>query len=116
DDASRAPRPGADATDQPATPPAPQANPHHGGGFARPPMNVSRAAASLPPGTIDVEVVDAAGEPIPRLPVDLHITYENIAEGTQDKTVRRTTDERGKIRFDSLSRELRYSYALATDY
>lgn len=102
--------------DSPTAAPPPGAAPPGHGGFAMPPSNVSRADADIPPGTIDVEILDAAGQPVRRLPVDLLVTYESISEGTQDKTVRRTTDEHGKVRFESLSRELRYSYSLGAEY
>lgn len=116
EEAAGAPQSGPEnaAADKPA--PHPSANPHHGAGFVPPPTNVSRADASLPPGTIDLEVLDGSGQPVPNLPVELHVTHESIAEGTQDTTVRRTTDGQGKVRFDSLSRELRYSYALVAEY
>lgn len=116
EEATRAPQPESENAPTDPPPPHPPVNPHHGMGLPRAPMNVSRPDASVPPGTIDLQVLDASGQPVPNQPVELYVTHESVAEGTQETVVRRTTDEHGKIRFDSLSRELRYSYSLGTEY
>lgn len=87
--------------------------PGHGAlGGQAPPADVSQPDASVPPGTIDAEILDELGRPVANVPVELQVSYESVAEGPQHKTITRTTDGAGRVRFEDLSRELRYSYSL----
>lgn len=95
----------------PAPPPVVAPPPGHAVGTP-PPKDSSQPDPSLPAGTIELEVLDELERPAPGIPVELLVSYESVAEGPKHETLERTTNEQGKVRFDSLSRELRYSYSI----
>lgn len=62
----------------------------------------SEVDASLPAGTIVVELLDGAGKPMPHAEFTLGILQQSVSKGESRKRVAAKTDEKGEARFDGL--------------
>lgn len=96
-----------------ASPPA--ANPH-GMAMGAPPTNRSFVDEQLPEGTVVVEVVDGAGNPLKGAKVRLLTHFQSIAEGNDEDVTEKPTDESGEARFDGLDTAIRFSYGVAVEH
>ncbi|HLV20876.1 MAG TPA: carboxypeptidase-like regulatory domain-containing protein [Polyangiaceae bacterium] len=104
-----APAQPAAAPAQPATParPAQQAapaDPHAGlaAGAGHDFHDTSVPSADLPAGTVDVQLFDDDGRPVPNKPLRLGILRQSIAEGESRSEKTTTTDAAGRARFTGL--------------
>ncbi|MBM4362567.1 MAG: hypothetical protein FJ104_07790, partial [Deltaproteobacteria bacterium] len=66
----------------------------------------------LPPGTLEVELRDARGGPLPAEPLELVISTHDVAEGDSTESRSGTTDSAGRLRFDRLPTDSAHSYRL----
>jgi hypothetical protein len=84
------------------------ANPHAGhGGHAdsdmfRAPEDGSVDDSTLPPGTLDFQVADPSGKPLPNYPVTLGVLFNSVAKGESRKRLTATTNAAGIARFEHL--------------
>ncbi len=119
--------PAGQAPAQPQSPMAPglvpgMPHPPLGGGHPGMPRNATEPARdasdpspTLPPGTVEVTLADENDAPLGGRLVELIVSFESVAEGPQEERRRLTTDESGRARFTGLSRELNYTYAVASE-
>ncbi len=68
----------------------------------------------LPPGTILVKLVNAAGDPLPNADVKLRVQFQKISEGEQHTERHVTTDLGGMARFDGLTTGSDFSYRISS--
>lgn len=104
--------PEANAKGEGAAPPNPHGaeNPHagmaspHGGTnpHGQPTPDSSAPASDLPPGTLDVTIVDADDRPLAGIDVRLGILSQKISEGEQRTQKNAKTNAEGKVRFTEL--------------
>jgi hypothetical protein len=82
----------------------PHENPHGQGNpdIFQPPPDGAQEEKSLPVGTLDVYIADAASKPIAGTPVTLGVVYNSVAKGESRKRLFATTNERGIARFEHL--------------
>jgi len=89
-------------------------DPHQGGaGMYRPPEDGAGEDASLPPGSIAVEIRDADDKPIPDVDVTLGILQQSVAKGENRKHVNQRTDGVGAARFDGLETGVGFAYRVS---
>ncbi len=69
----------------------------------------------LQPGTIQIKLVDAQGQPLPNANVKLGVQFQKIAEGEQHSERRATTDARGMALFNGLVTGSDFSYRVSTN-
>ncbi|MCC6527105.1 MAG: carboxypeptidase regulatory-like domain-containing protein [Polyangiaceae bacterium] len=81
-----------------------------GGGGFRPPQDVARNDRSLPPGVIEVRILDGEGEPVADAPLALVVTHSSVAKGDSTDRVAAQTDARGRFRFAGLEIGSNVSY------
>jgi hypothetical protein len=67
-----------------------------------PPPDSSEEDASLPAGTIAVEVRDASDKPVPNLALSLTILHQSVAKGQSKESRPFTADKDGRARIDHL--------------
>jgi hypothetical protein len=72
------------------------------------------AAPNLPPGTIQLKLVDAQGKPLPNTEARLSINFQKISEGEQRSEQRARTDANGLATFSGLTASSDFSYRLTT--
>jgi hypothetical protein len=72
------------------------------------------AAPNLPPGTIQLKLVDAQGQPLPNAEARLSINFQKISEGEQRTEQRAKTDAAGLVTFSGLTASSDFSYRLTT--
>lgn len=77
-----------------------------------PDLVASVSDADLPPGTIAVEVVDAAGRPVPKQAVRLGLMEKS---GSRESKAC-VTDDEGRCSFEGLATESMYSYRVNVPY
>jgi hypothetical protein len=78
-------------------------DPHAGhGGMAPPPDDGATDDPSLPAGTIDVQIQDGDGKPLPKTTVTLGVLYNSVAKGESRKHLTADTDASGRTRFAGL--------------
>lgn len=93
----------------------PHANPHAGGaggdphaGGGRPgmqeqaPEDGSIEDPTLPVGSVEIHINDAAGNPLPKTDVTLGVIYNSVAKGESRKRLVKQADDTGKVRFTDL--------------
>jgi len=80
-----------------------------------PEQDATLPVAELAPGTIQVRLVTAMGEPMPNADVKLGVQFQKIAEGEQHSERHATTDERGIARFSGLTTGSDYSYRVSAN-
>jgi hypothetical protein len=107
---AQAPAAGADGEEQ--APPNPHVqNPHaqnpHG---QQPAPDQSDEAADLPPGTLEVAIVDGTERALPGVDVRLGILSQKISEGEQRSSKNAKTDAEGHTRFPGLVVKSEISY------
>ena len=81
-----------------------------------PPPDTEVADASLPPGTILVELEDADGQPVPKEAVTLGILINSVAKGDSRKHVAMTTDDRGRAVFSGLETANNIAYRVSSAF
>jgi hypothetical protein len=79
-------------------------------GFFKPPTDTIEVDAELPPGVVDVTILDADGRPIPRAAVTLAVLRQSVIKGESREHVGREADEAGRLRFVSLETGSGVSY------
>ena len=72
--------------------------------------NAVTAAADLPKGTVEIQVLDAKSAPVPQATVDLVVSRESVAEGNSSSDQTARTDLAGKVRFSGLASDSQTSY------
>jgi hypothetical protein len=75
-----------------------------------PPPDRSSALPTLPPGTLELALVDENEKPLANVPVRLGILRQTIAEGETRSEKHAVTDARGQVRFAELQVGSDYSY------
>jgi len=95
---------------------APPTNPHaaspHGAmGTGRLQMT-TLSDPSLPAGTVVVEVRDEKGKPFAGALVQLVQQFQSVAQGNQNTSFRKNSDENGQATFAGLDDAIRFSYAV----
>jgi hypothetical protein len=70
------------------------------------------AAPNLPPGTIQLKLVDAQGKPLANTEARLSINFQKISEGEQRSEQRAKTDAAGLATFSGLTASSDFSYRL----
>ena len=93
---------------------APGANP--AGGMPRPRTNSVMGDQSLPPGSIDVVVLDADDRPVAGAPLELRVLRRSMDPGAEpsSQTLPVKASALGSYRFDGLSTGQSVSYLLST--
>jgi hypothetical protein len=98
-------------------------NPHaHAGGngtmpgMFQPPEDVEQEDASLPPGTIAVDLHDADDKPVPNEVVNLGILINSVAKGDSRKHLQATTDDGGRAVFSHLELASNTAYRVSSGY
>lgn len=71
-------------------------------------------APNLPPGTIQLKLVDAQGQPLAGAEARLSINFQKISEGEQRTEQRANTDAAGLVTFSGLTSSSDFSYRLTT--
>ncbi len=95
--------------------PMPAGHPSVGGAAtAAPEQDAVVAAPNLPPGTIQLKLVDAQGQPIAGADVSLGINFNKISEGEQRTEQRAKTNAEGLATFGGLTPSSDFSYRLST--
>jgi hypothetical protein len=96
--------------------PMPAGHPSVGGAAApaTPEQDAVVAAPSLPPGTIQLKLVDAQGQPLAGADVSLGINFNKISEGEQRTEQRAKTNAEGLATFSGLTASSDFSYRLTT--
>lgn len=79
-------------------------------GMSMPQPNVTEPSATVPKGSIAIDVVDAGGRPLANRTVRLGILRESIAEGNSHADRTTLTDNLGKARFEGLKALSSISY------
>lgn len=89
---------------------------HGGGGAVDPnaaPQDIVTEEASLPVGTIDVEIRDGTSKPRPKVPVTLGIVMNSVAKGENRQQKVGITDEGGHVRWNGLQGGSQMSYRVS---
>jgi hypothetical protein len=96
--------------------PMPAGHPAVGGAAAPtgPEQDAVVAAPQLPPGTIQLKLVDAQGRPLAGADVSLGINFNKISEGEQRTEQRAKTNAEGLATFSGLTPSSDFSYRLTT--
>ena len=96
--------------------PMPAGHPSVGGaaGPARPEQDAVEPAPHLPPGTIQLKLVDAQGQPLAGADVSLGINFNKISEGEQRTEQRAKTNAEGLATFGGLTPSSDFSYRITT--
>lgn len=98
-------------------PPVQGSGPHGGGGgrglFEPPPDTVAEDPA-LPPGSIEVQILDADDRPLPGAPVALGILENTVSRGESRSRRAGEADGSGRIRWDGLAVGANVSYRVQT--
>jgi hypothetical protein len=81
---------------------------------AAPEQDAVVPAPHLPPGTIQLKLVDAQGRPLPNAEARLSINFQKISEGEQRTEQRAKTDDAGLATFSGLTASSDFSYRLTT--
>jgi hypothetical protein len=81
--------------------------------FFRAPPDTTDEEATVPPGTIVVELRDAANNVIANHAVELGILQQSVAKGESRRHVAATTGPDGKVAFDSLERGSGVAYRVS---
>jgi hypothetical protein len=113
--------PGDEEEEMPAGHPAVEGSPHAGGGGAppgvfQPPADTRKEDATLPAGTIAVELRDADDHPVPHETVNLGILINSVAKGDSRKHMQATTDEHGVATFGGLETLSNIAYRISAGY
>jgi hypothetical protein len=100
-----------------------EANPHaHAGktgsmpGVFEPPEDTEKVDATLPPGSIVVELHDADDHPVPHETVTLGILINSIAKGDSRKHLQADTDDKGVAVFSGLETAGNIAYRVSSGY
>jgi hypothetical protein len=83
---------------------------HPGTGFTQPPPDKVAPAADLPPGDVEVHLVDPKDKPLPATHFRLAILRQDVATGDSKEERDATTDGAGAFTFRDLARSSSYSY------
>lgn len=100
----------------------PHADPHaHAGGGAmpgmfQPPEDLEQQDASLPAGTIAVDLRDADDKPLAHQTVTLGILINSVAKGNSRKHLQLDTDEHGRAVFSNLDLASNTAYRVSAGY
>ncbi len=107
-----------DTGDQALPPGHPSVAPGTGAtpGASMPPADSSVPDSSLPRGTIQVRVVDAAGKPMSGALVRLGVLRQSIAEGDKKTSKTAMTQDDGNARFPALPTGTAMSYSVSVPY
>lgn len=89
------------------------ASPHGGMGMGASRLQMTTLSdPSLPAGTVVVEVLDEKGKPFAGALVQLVQQFQSVAQGNQDTSFRKNSDENGQAIFADLKDAIRFSYAV----
>ena len=96
--------------------PMPAGHPSMGAAAAptTPEQDAVVAAPNLPPGTIQLKLVNAQGQPVAGADVSLGINFNKISEGEQRTEQRAKTNAEGLATFGGLTPSSDFSYRLTT--
>lgn len=83
---------------------------HSGSGFTQPPPDKVAPAADLPPGDVEVHLVDPNDKPLPATHFRLAILRQDVATGDSKEERDAATDGAGVLTFHDLARSGSYSY------
>lgn len=83
------------------------------GGFSPPQDSVS-VVEGLPPGVVDIQIVDGDEQPVANAPITLTILKNSVTEGESTSTVTGTTDAQGRYNFSNLQTGSGISYTVTT--
>lgn len=97
---------------QGAAPPghARMSNPH---GNSDPKEPIINLASDLPPGVLEVRVIDRRFMELGGRTINLHVTRQSIEQGTTESLVTAQTDERGVARFEGLGTDSDHHYRVS---
>ena len=84
------------------------------GAAASPQEDGAMASPNVPPGTIQLKLVNAEGLPLPNAEVKLGILFQKISEGEQRSDKLGKTDANGVVTFNGLTASSEFSYRLTT--
>lgn len=76
------------------------------------PVGSLSSSSGLPPGVLEVHVVNPSNEPVPHATLTLQAHRESVSEGNTDRSLNATTNERGIARFEQLTVDSAISYRL----
>ena len=99
---------------QPVAPAMPAGHPTPSGAPTEPEQDRVEPAPELPPGSIEVRLVDSQGNPVPSSELRLGILFQKIAEGEQRTEKQGRTDQNGIARFTGLTPSSEFSYRVTT--
>ncbi len=68
----------------------------------------------LPPGTVEVIILDGNDQPVPNAPIVLNVLFSSVTKGDSRETLPATTDASGRYRFEQLKHGMGISYRLTT--
>ena len=71
-------------------------------------------AEGLPPGVVDIQIVDGEEQPVPNAPIVLTILKNSVTEGESTSTATGTTDAQGRYNFTNLQTGSGVSYTVTT--
>lgn len=95
----------------------PPGHPPTGGGqqgrFFRAPEDIVSVDKSLGVGVLDVRIVDADNQPIPNAEITLAVLRNTVTKGESKEYIKKTTNDRGGFRFDSLDVGTGISYRVS---
>ncbi|HMJ15832.1 MAG TPA: hypothetical protein VK524_30660 [Polyangiaceae bacterium] len=91
----------------------PSVDSEEGDGPPEPPADRSAPDRELPPGTVEVTLVDGQERPQPNVEVRLGILHQTIAEGDARENKVLRSDAQGKVRFAGLKSASDYSYRVS---
>ena len=118
--ASAAPSVSASAAPQlpPGHPPPgqmPAGHPPPGHGSQNTVQNRTVVDPELPPGTIDVQILDATGKPVPHAPITLGILFSSVTEGEKRDRKAVVADAEGRYRFTDMKWGVGTSYRVTSN-
>jgi hypothetical protein len=96
----------------------PHAHAHAGSGPAvfEPPEDTEQPDATLPPGTIAVDLRDADDKPVPHQTVTLGILISSVAKGDSRKHLQTQTDDQGHAVFKDLEVTSNIAYRVGSPF
>ena len=99
----------------PGHPPTGRTPPGHPSGARQPPRNSVLNDKELPPGTIDIQILDSSGRPVPNAPITLAILFSSVTKGESRERKVVTADEMGRFRFSDMKRGSGTSYRIVSN-
>jgi len=85
-------------------------------GVFQPPEDTETEDASMPPGSIAVDLRDADDKPVPGEIVTLGVLINSIAKGDSRKHLQATTDGHGRVVFSALETASNIAYRVSSGY